>query len=302
VRGDGVPWQMLKPEVLMLVPGCESGEAPCKVAELAHGKINHTLLVATRAGEFVVRLCGADAGRLGVDRRRELALQRMAASAQLAPAVLAVSADARASVSRFIPGRAWSSADLGDAHRVERFGLHLRELHALARPVEISPTVFDPLRHLRNYAVQVVRAVPEDAPLIEAAVARAATAFERGGSAARGAAVTHLDLHPDNVIECEPQRERLVFIDWEYGAWADPALDLAATVAIEPAIAPHLERLIEASGLGRVLSREQLESLRLVFEATHWLWYRACRLAGPAAAAERAVEARLFERLMLARF
>jgi len=58
------------------------------VAVLPGGLLNRTLRLQDAKHDVVLRLAGAGATALGVDRDTELAMQQLAASAGLAPAVL----------------------------------------------------------------------------------------------------------------------------------------------------------------------------------------------------------------------
>ena len=47
---------MIAGELLQHVPGCEDGEPPFSQEMIGGGKVNHSFLVRTRRGRFVVRL------------------------------------------------------------------------------------------------------------------------------------------------------------------------------------------------------------------------------------------------------
>jgi aminoglycoside phosphotransferase (APT) family kinase protein len=282
---------------LLLVPGCEEGRVPHSIERLAGGSVNQTLLVQSRAGRFVVRSAGAGAARLGVDRRREAAFQSIAAAAGLAPRILAASTDARILVAEYVPGRTWSATDFGDRRALRRLAERLHALRGVAVPPALATPRFDPLAQIGQLARQVVRASAVDAALVESVVADAGRALAAGGGP-REAVIVHLDLHPANIVE----GERLVLLDWEYAACGDPALELASLLASDPRLEAALELLLAASALAPWVSRSEILALRRVFEATHWLWYRARRQHGaPPTAQEQAAERALLQRLTAAR-
>jgi len=96
--------------------------------------------------------------------------------------------------------------------------------------------------------------------------------------------------------------ERLVLLDWEYAACGDPALELASLLAADPRLEAELGLLLAESALATCVSRSEILALRRVFEATHWLWYRARRQHGaPPTTQEEEAEHALLQRLTVAR-
>jgi aminoglycoside phosphotransferase (APT) family kinase protein len=284
----------LEPELLALLPGCESGQAPLGVERLAGGSVNRTLLVHTARGRFVARLASPLSAELGVDRRREVAFQSLAARAGLAPAIVAASADARIVIAEYLPGRLWTPAALEDPAALERLGLRLAAMHRIQVPPELAVPRFDPLRQVRRLAARLPRTEPAEARRLEALLRDAARSLAAGGGP-RDPTLLHLDLHPGNLLEAD----QLVFLDWEYAACGDPALELASLLAFDPQRDLDAERLASASGLASRLAAAELGALRRVFEITHWLWYRVRRQGGAPDAAECAVEEALRRRLDL---
>ncbi len=282
----------LEPELLALLPGCESGQAPLGVERLAGGSVNRTLLVHTTRGRFVARLAGPLSTRLGVDRRREAAFQSLAARAGLAPPIVAASADARILVAEYLPGRVWTRAELEDPAALERLAARLAALQRVVVPPELAVPRFDPLRELRRLAAQLSAQEPAETRRLEAWLGSAARSLAAGGGP-RDATLLHLDLHPGNLLEAEA----LVFLDWEYAACGDPALELASLLAFDPQRELDAERLALASGLAGRVTLPELAALRRVFEITHWLWYRVRRRGAPAQPAEFAIEDALRRRL-----
>lgn len=282
----------LEPDLLALLPGCEAGEAPIEVERLAGGSVNRTLRVRTTAGEFVVRAGGGSGARLGVDRRREAALQSVAARAGIAPSIVAASPDARILIAEYVPGRVWTADDLADPAALERLGARLVELQRVVLPAELQTPGFEPLRQIERLAAVVSAAQPAETARVAARVADATHSLAAGGGPRR-ATLVHLDLHPANLVE----GEELMLLDWEYAACGDPALDLASLLAFDPRLDLDADRLRWASGLGSRLAAAELAALRRVFEIAHWLWYRARRAQGESAAWERAAEEALQARL-----
>jgi thiamine kinase-like enzyme len=90
---------------------------------------------------------------------------------------------------------------------------------------------------------------------------------------------------------------RPILVDWEYGAVADPLLDLACLLAYYPHAAPHSDVLLDASGLAGEVSAEMLAATTWLCRLVSYFWYRVRRLAGPASAQDLAAEQALRARL-----
>jgi aminoglycoside phosphotransferase (APT) family kinase protein len=264
---SGVAWQ----EALGQVPGAESG-ADIEVRALAGGTTNATFRVRTRAGRFVVRLHAPYALELGVDRKREAALQAAAAAAGLASRVLAADPAGRYLVTEFLAGAPWRAADLEDEKRLWALAHTLCELHALPAP-EGSRLELRALleRHLAQIGAQDGAAAQELRPQ----VVRASEILARQADAARPACIIHGDLSHANIIGTRPPR----LIDWEYAAVADPVLDLACLAAYYPPVLAHGASLLRRCGLPNSVTLPVLEDLAGVYRLLSNLWYRRLELA-----------------------
>src|SRR5690349_25101140 len=125
---------MIAGALLQYVPGCEDGEPPFSQEMIGGGKVNHSFLVRTRRGRFVVRLnenTGADSG---LDRNRELAIHTVAAHAGIAPAVIYSAADQSCLITEFIDGRLWTPHYFTRMRDLRSLGEGLRTLQALTAP------------------------------------------------------------------------------------------------------------------------------------------------------------------------
>jgi hypothetical protein len=99
---------MIAGELLLHVPGCEDGEPPFSQEMIGGGKVNHSFLVRTRRGRFVVRLNENSGADPGLDRDRELALHTAAAGAGIAPQVVYAAADRSCLITDYVDGRLWT--------------------------------------------------------------------------------------------------------------------------------------------------------------------------------------------------
>jgi aminoglycoside phosphotransferase (APT) family kinase protein len=274
---------------LARVPGCEDGRAPLAMAPLAGGTANLAWHVRTLRGDFVVRINASDAALLGVDRRREAALQTRAAQAGLAPPLIAVDPEGAFFVMAYLSARGWQAREMQDPERLRALARRLARLHGLDAP---QVAAFDPLGLLETHVRRIVQAEPassaELAPLLDRA--RGVLAAAHG---ARPLCIVHNDLHHQNLLgAAQPY-----LLDWEYAAVTDPLYDLACVLAYYPRAQPHAQLLLEESGLAERASLQNLQDATWLYTLLSYLWYRAARLTVVASAADLAQEQALRQRL-----
>jgi aminoglycoside phosphotransferase (APT) family kinase protein len=283
---------MIAGALLQHVPGCENGEPPFSQEIIGGGKVNHSFLVRTRRGRFVVRLnenAGADPG---LDRDRELALHTAAAAAGIAPQVVYAAPDRTCLITDFVDGRLWTPHYFTRMRDLRSLGQRLRTLHALAPPPVAR---FDALNAARRYADLIVRSDPDEGGRIQFLLASGAEALARTGSEKRAPAIVHSDLHHGNVLTAD----RVYFIDWEYAQVGDPLFDLACIMAYYPRAMPHGELLLEAAGLADVgTTPAMLAELTNVFTLLTYLWYRARRVGRNVPATDLQIESAALRRLL----
>ncbi|MFN8130945.1 MAG: phosphotransferase [Solirubrobacteraceae bacterium] len=184
------------------------------------GITNRNFRVVLGDGEYVVRIAGRDTSLLGISRTAERDATAAAAAAGVAPEVAAFLEDAGCLVTRFIPGRPVTTAELVDDGPLGEVAAALRAIHG----GPALPTRFDAFRLVEQFR---------------------ATALERGGDipAAYGRAQAiagaiepvlvgpehrlvpcHNDLLTANFIH---DGTRVRIVDWEYAGMGDRYFDLA---------------------------------------------------------------------------
>jgi len=283
---------MIAGELLQHVPGCEDGEPPFSQEMIGGGKVNHSFLVRTRRGRFVVRLNENTGGDPGLDRDREIALHTAAAGAGIAPQVVFAAPDRSCIITDYVDGRLWTPHYFTRMRDLRSLGQRLRALHALPPPPVAR---FDPLNMAHRYADLIVRSDPNEGGRIQFLLASGAEALARAGSEKRMPAIVHSDLHHGNVLTAD----RVYFIDWEYAQVADPLLDLACVMTYYPRALPHGELLLEASGLADVgTTPAMLGELTNVFTLLTYLWYRSRRVSRNVPATDLQVESAALRRLL----
>lgn len=237
-----------------------------EVEPLTGGMTNRSWRVRTPDVDWVVRAGTGHDAALAIDRGAELVALAAASRAGLAPTVVQADAAAGTCVLRYVPGHAWSRDEARAAAGLARLGARVRELHALPLPAALPALdVAAAISHHLDRTPDVAGPIPR-AQL--AARARAALA----AYVPAGRAFCHHDLHHLNVIG---GGGRLTFLDWEYAAVGDPALDLAAWASYHDLDAPARGALREAYGTTGPVSAAALERACAVFDCLEALWHDA---------------------------
>jgi thiamine kinase-like enzyme len=208
------------------------------VATLADTPVSRTFRVTAGGRCAVLRVDEAGARRLGLDRSAEPGVLSSAANAGLGPSVIHADAGRGLLLTDWLPGRAWSAADLREAGNLERAALLLRRVHALP---------------LAAPAVDLGEAINRYATLAGPPRGDVATAahrlLERSIAAAGGRrCFCHNDPTPGNFIAAANGELRL--IDWEYAGLCYPGFDLAA-LAVGAGLGGDPARRLLGAYLGR---------------------------------------------------
>jgi thiamine kinase len=258
------------PWALAHVPGLEQGQIPLRVEPLAGGSVNEVFRVDSAVGRFVLRLDGPAWRRPGVDRQRELSLQRAAAAAGITPSLIYADASREGLlISVYESGRLWSGADYEDVRSLRRLGERLYVLHRLPAP---ALALFDPWQVAQEY-VRVIQGAPAPPPAqsLRESLDRLQRECARLNETALGACIVHGDLTQANLLE----GSRLWLLDWEYAQLSDPFMDLACVLAYYPGAQRHSGELAAAAGLDSARLSELLEPRLYVHRSLGWLWHLA---------------------------
>jgi thiamine kinase-like enzyme len=190
-----------------------------------------------------------------------------------------------------VPGPTWTEADLSRPERLRELGATLHALHSVAPP-RVAP--FDIGASIERLYERLCAALPGEAADLSRFLDRAREALRLSDSARRPGVVIHNDLHHTNLMS---GGGRLVLLDWEYAAVADPLLDLACLLAYYPQAVPHAQTLLDASRLAGEVSPAMLAATTWLCILVSYFWYRVRRLAGPVSAQDLAAEQGLLVRL-----
>ena len=229
------------------------------------GLSNHAWFVRSGGRELFVRLGGADAESLGVDRFAECRLLQSVAAAGLAPAVIACDPSLDLLVTERVSGSTWRREDTRDPRNIRRLAELLRRLHELEPLAGLRRVSF--AAQARQLEAQLLSLGVEDHGLRDiAGDAFAMLASDRGRLTP-----CHNDLHHLNVID---DGERAWLVDWEYGGLGDPLFDFASFVCQNEACADARQALLRSCGANGGESPVRLAAACTAFDYVQWLWYR----------------------------
>jgi len=191
------------------------------VTELAGGPASCSYLVERGADRWVLRTDNELPATLGLDRSAEAVVlahiyKEGSDAACFGPRLEFVDVEQGIQLTRYIPGRAWTQADLDDHEKLARLAQLLQRLHG----APIAGTPFVLRDRIARYAASVGSA---DASVLAAEAGEMLGRLEASGARH---CLCHNDLVCANVIE----GDRLYLVDWEYAAVGDPFFDLATVV------------------------------------------------------------------------
>jgi len=238
-----------------------------------------------------VRLGGANAADLGVDRQSECRLLALTADAGLSPPIVVCDPDRDLLVTRFVAGGPWRRQDVHEPHNLRLLGGMLRRLHALPVPAGVAEVSFE--RQARRLEAQLEPRGVADRSVREIAD----LAFEALAAGPPRLAPCHNDLHHLNVLD---DGERLWLVDWEYGGCGDPLFDLASFACQHESTPSERNALLAACGWDDRRTRALLDAACTAFDYVQWLWYRLWVARGPEAAGEYAARAAAIHSRLLA--
>jgi thiamine kinase-like enzyme len=204
-------------EVAQIAARTVPGSGPATIDSLSCGLVNTSYRVARDGRLFVLRVAGSSASasalELGLDRAWEMRVLEVASGAGLAPLIEYCDPPAGLLVVRWAMGRSWSQEQAHEPENIQRMGVLVRRIQALATPA--PPRTMSPAAWIDFYRR---RQAPRAAARADALLA----ALERLPAASP--VLCHGDLHRLNLIDGDGA---LVALDWEYSHVSDPLWDLA---------------------------------------------------------------------------
>jgi thiamine kinase-like enzyme len=232
------------------------GAAEGEASVLGGGITNHNFRARFDGREVVVRLPGNDTELLGSDRPGEREANSLAATAGVAPAVLAYLEDPVVLVTAFVEGPTMESAELREPTALAEVAAALRRVHGC----DGIAAGFDAFRLVEDYATATRLRGGEVPAAYEHAHAAAARIEEAPALAGGALVLCHDDLLPANFI-ATPEGIRIV--DWEYAGMGNRWFDLG-NFAVNNELGPAEEEAFLTAYLGALPSPAELAALRLM--------------------------------------
>ena len=236
---------------------------PARVEPLPGGITNTNFLVDLSDEQVVVRIPGVDTELLGIDRRHEVAANRLAATIGVAPEVLIGYEAEGCLVTRFVPGRPVTRAELANEPMLTEVADTLRQIHGAGT----IGAVFDPHSIVRQYhETAASRGVAEPFDYRSALSVLERIAAVRSF---RPVSFCHNDLLWGNFLH----DDRLRVLDWEYAGMGDPFFDLA-NFSVNNELSPDATENLLIHYFGHCDARLSavLELMKLVSELREAMW------------------------------
>ncbi len=237
------------------------------VTPLGGGLTNRNYRLDSDGESYVLRIAGAGAEKLLIDRPRERAAARVAAAAGVAPAVIDHLPDYSVTVTQFLRGRPLAEEHIAQGNALSRVAQTLRAYHDYPDLKEVGP--FSPFEAVRYYFRQ---AKEKNVPL-PPDVGRALELLERIEQEVRADAppcLCHNDLLLGNFIDVG---DALMIIDWEYAGLGDRFFDLGNFAAHTQLSEGQEEKLLEYYfGAARPEDLRRLRLMRLVSDLREATW------------------------------
>ena len=241
---------------------------PILVRELTGGLTNKSYLLQSGERFLVLRINHPNSVDLDIDRHSELTIHHMAAAAKLSPAIIYSDPDSRYWVRDYINGNPLSDLQISPAH-LDQMARLLNQLHRLTlafkTPITRTPiTRLDISRKVNRYLQQTTP--NEEVHQLRQNLSALMYSHSTQTEEKTASCLCHMDPLPANWIEAP--NGKLWLLDWEYSAWANPALDYAALwLHIPEALRSHWE------GLHPELSPEQKQEAINTIQLLEQSWY-----------------------------
>jgi thiamine kinase len=236
---------------------------PTLVRELTGGLTNKSYLLQSGERLLVLRINHPNSVDLDIDRHSELTIHHMAAAAKLSPAIIYSAPDSRYWVRDYINGNPLSDLQISPAH-LDQMARLLNQLHRLPLAFKTPITRLDISRKVNRYLQQTTP--NEEVHQLRQNLSALMYSHSTQTEEKTANCLCHMDPLPANWIEAP--NGKLWLLDWEYSAWANPALDYAALwLHIPEARRSHWEKLHPE------LSPEQKQEAINTIQLLEQSWY-----------------------------
>jgi aminoglycoside phosphotransferase (APT) family kinase protein len=235
------------------------------ITALSGGQTNRTVRVEAPGIDWVLRVSRGRDERLHIDREHEARVLAQVAEAGFAPAIVHLAPGEGVLVTQYVAGGPWTRAAARTVAAAAVIGARLRALHALPLPAGLPVLdLHDVLLHYLELSPPRVSFVPR--ATLAATIRHCIVSYRPAR-----AVLCHHDLHHLNILDGEPPR----FVDWEYAAPGDGAVDLAAYAQYHDLEQAARTALLAAYGASPPLSPSSFADTCLLFDCLHALWLDA---------------------------
>ena len=220
------------------IAGLSCWHGPVDPQPISGGITNLNFSVVDRDQRYFVRI-GDDIPEHGIVRANELAANRAAHAAGVAPAV--IHSEPGALVLEFVAGRTFSPADARDPANLERIVDVLKHCHrGIPEHLRGTTPMFWVFQVLRDYAHTLTAGDSRHCPRLPGLLEAAARLEKSLGPV--DIVFGHNDLLATNFID---DGMRLWLVDWEYSGFNSPLFDLAGLASNNEYPAELRDRLLE---------------------------------------------------------
>ena len=228
--------------------------------KLSAGPLSDKWLIASDAGQWVLRKDKPLVARLNLDRYAELrVLDTLAASGWCSEALWG-DVQQGVLIVPYVPGRVWTAEDVQQSGQLERLAVLLSRLHSSA--AQLPP--FGLIERVHNYARFIGTSAAEQSAQDIGHMLMEATDSGR-------IAVCHNDPVAGNVVD----HGQLHLIDFEFAAAGDPLFDLAAVIEHHRLPPGGVQLLVDAyRQAGGACDMRRLEQWRMIYGQTVSLWHQ----------------------------
>ena len=237
------------------------------VTPLGGGLTNRNYRVEIDGETYVLRIAGADSGKLLIDRAAELIAVRAAAQAEVAPEVVDHSACHSVSLTRFVKGKPITTAEAFHPEVLPRITRTMRAYHDHDVPEGLG--VFSPFEVVRTYYRKIEELGVKRPAELDAAM-RIMNSIEETVKNDDPRCLCHNDLLLGNFIDAG---HKLHIIDWEYAGRGDRFFDLGNFAASLELTDDQEQALLQAYfGEARTDDVRRLKLMRLASDMRESTW------------------------------
>jgi amino acid transporter/thiamine kinase-like enzyme len=234
---------------------------------LGGGLTNRNYRIDVGGESYVLRIAGAGAEELLIDRPRELAAALAAAAAGVAADVVEHLSDHSVLVTRFVRGKPLTAESLRQAEGLRRVAGVLRRYHDHPAVAGVGPfSAFEVVRYYYGRSRDKGVTLPADLDQALQVLRR----IEDEARTADAHCLCHNDLLLGNFID---EGHALRIIDWEYAGLGDRFFDLGNFAAHNELSEAEEEHLLECYfGQARPEDLRRLRLMRLVSDLREATW------------------------------